>query len=186
MRLARLLALAVTTVVAVSFADTATALESRPRATSMNDTVLIVSGWTAQELEEIVRAFREMYEDRLGSAFRTETVSAGGALRVTFPAGIEPEILAFLVNYVQYPKAFDLRTRHILVVGRVALTPAFNLPDRALVGQKAIVYVPRNDREYDLVYVRTEAGATFENAFASSKWRPVRDPRLPDGIDRLR
>lgn len=186
MRLARLLALAVTTAVAVSFVGTVTALESPSRSTSMNDTVLIVSGWTSQELEEIVRAFREMYEDRLGSAFRTETASSYGTLRVTFPAGIEPEILAFLVNHVQYPKDFDLRTRRILVAGRVTLTPEFNLPDRALVGQKAIVYVPRNDREYDLVDVRTEVGATFENSFASSRWKPVRDPRLPDGIDRLR
>jgi hypothetical protein len=186
MRLVRLLTLAVTTAVAVSFVGTATALESPSRSLSMDDRVLIVRGWTEQELDEILRAFREMYEDRLGPAFRTETASSNGSLRVTFPAGIDPMTLAFLVNYVQYPKDFDLRTRHILAVGRVILTPDFNLPDRALAGQKASVYVPRNDREYDLVYVRTDAGATFENSFASSRWKPVRDPRLPDGIDRLK
>jgi hypothetical protein len=183
---AGLLALALATCPRGSLGERLAAPKPPTRTASMDDKVLIATGWTVQELEAILRAFREMYEERLGPAFSAEIVSSDGVLRVTFPAGIEPMEFAFLVNYVHYPKGFDLRARHILAAGRVTLTERFNLPDRALVGQKAMVYVPRNDREYDLVYVRTDADATFEDSFASSRWKPVRDPRLPDGIDRLR
>jgi hypothetical protein len=154
---------------------------------AMNEPVLVVSGWDAGELDTILRTFRGMYQERFAPSFKAE-IAAGkqGQLRVTFPAGIDAVVLGWLVNYVHYPKGFDLRRRHIVAMARVTLTREFDLPDTSLLGQKAIIYVPKEDREYDLVYVRTDAGSTFENSFAESKWKRVHDARLPNGIDDLR
>lgn len=153
----------------------------------MNDKELLVRGWDQKAIETILRDFKKLYEEHPGSGFAVAIETRpDGAVRVTFPVDVAPDLFPFLVNYVQYPKGFDLRGRLLTVVGRTTLSRAFSLPDPALEGQKASIYVPADDREHDEVYVRTDAGQTFVNSFAASRWKPVRDARLPDGFERLR
>ena len=65
------------------------------------------------------------------------------------------------------------------VVGTATLSKEFPVPDAALFGKKALFYVPANDRQYDVVYVRVGNDATFENSCGAKNWKRVDDPRLP-------
>ncbi len=144
---------------------------------------VIVRGWTENELARILGDFRKMYEDRLGPDFFLEIhVLDGGAIRVTFPHDIPAMLFSFLINYVQYPKDFDLRTRSIVVVGEAPLSADFQPPVQSLVGRSAVFYVPSNDQDYDLVYVRI-GNETFVNSFAADSWKRVTDPRIPPGLE---
>lgn len=108
-------------------------------------------------------------------------VEAGPAnvLTVTFPNDIEPKLLFFLVNYIQYPNGFDLGRRTIGAMAHVILTPAFGVPDLELIGKRATMYVPADDTEYDLIYARTESGDAYQISFTNLIWERVADARVP-------
>jgi hypothetical protein len=126
-----------------------------------------------------------LYGARLPADFAAEVhPDPAGALRAVFPHDLPGDLFTFLVNYVQYPRGIDLKGRAIHVAGRATLTPDFGAPHDAL-GQKAILYVPTNDTDYDVVYVRTVTGMVYEDSFASGTWKRVDTPRLPPEVETL-
>jgi hypothetical protein len=145
----------------------------------LNRHEVVVRGWSDAELAEILREFARMYGLDAATAFRVAPGNTD-ALSITFPADLKPSLIYFLVNYLQYPSEFEVDDRAIGVVGHVILTPAFDPPDPTLVGQAADLYVPRDDRDYDLVYARTRSGRAYAVSFTNLKWKPVGDPRMPD------
>ena len=90
-----------------------------------NDTVVICKGWGDAELTKILADLARMYEGRLPAAQPFGVEHQRDQVRIRFPSDVEPTLLSFLVNYLQYPKGFDLPSHHILVVGIVTLTTAF-------------------------------------------------------------
>jgi hypothetical protein len=152
-----------------------------------NDKLIITKGWNAIELDKILGDFQSMYRERFHASFSIKSSQVEPTLfRIAFPNDIEPVLFHFLVNYARYPKDIDLSNRTILVLGRVTLDHNYALPNATLIGQKAFIYVPADDKDFDLVYVQTEQGAVFEDSFASSSWKPALNPRFPVGIEFLR
>jgi hypothetical protein len=144
---------------------------------------IIVSGWTGEELSKILTDFAEMYHDDLGHDFDYEACSHNkGSTQITFPHDIPAQEFSFLINYLQYPKDYDLKERSISAVGKARLSPDFHPPGKNLVGQNAVFYVPLNDQKYDQVYVRV-GEETFENSFAAHSWKKVTDSRIPPGVE---
>ena len=86
-----------------------------------------------------------------------------------------------MVNYLQYPTGFDYAGRQIAVVSHVTLTAAFPTPSDAYVGQKARIYVPTNDRDFDQVYFSV-GPEYFQQSFTDMAWKPVADGRVPDAV----
>lgn len=74
-----------------------------------------------------------------------------------------------------------MKARSISVVGNATIAQDFHPPSKSLVGQKAIFYIPSNDQDCDLVYVRV-GDETFENSFAAGRWKKVADSRIPPGV----
>ena len=138
---------------------------------------VIVSGWNNQELKQILSDFSDVHDFEFQVC-----VADKGASRITFPHDIPVQQFSFLINYLQYPKNFDLKTRSILVFGKALVTSAFHPPNKDLIGQRAIFYIPANDQSYDLVYVRV-GDETFENSFAARHWKKATDSRVPTGIE---
>ena len=144
---------------------------------------VIVSGWTSEELSGILTAFADAYYGRLGHDFDYAIYPDDkGSTRVTFPHDIPATQFSFLVNYLRYPKNYDLKTHSISVVGKAIISPEFYPPDKSIVGQKAIFYIPSDDQNYDLVYIRV-GDETFENSFAARRWKKVADARIPSGLE---
>lgn len=150
-----------------------------------NDKVLLTRGWTTQELNKIIDDFVALYGTQVPADFATEVhADPTGALRAVFPHDVPGDLFIFLVNYVRYPRGIDLKGRAVYVAGRATLTSGFGAPHDAL-GQKAILYVPTNDTDYDVVYVRTVTGMVYEDSFASDTWKRVDNPRLPPEVETL-
>jgi hypothetical protein len=148
-----------------------------------NGKEVVVRGWTNEELSGILTDFADLSGSDLGPDFDYEVQPHdNGSIRITFPHDIPPLQFSFLINYVQYPKNYDLKGRSISVVGKALITPDFHPPSNGLVGQKAIFYIPTNDQKYDLVYVRV-GDETFENSFAARRWKRVTDSRIPPGVE---
>jgi len=152
----------------------------------LSDELLFVRGWTKPELQKVIADFSHMYSDRLPADFSTAVESGDhGALQVSFPHDIEPRLFCWLINYVQYPKDFDLRSRSIVAAG-VATIQADFLPasGQSQVGKRILLYVPAHDTEHDLVFGRVDA-QSYEYPFSSEQWRRVDDSRLPDAITKM-
>lgn len=147
---------------------------------------VFVRGWTEAELKQILADFQPMYCDRLPQNFSTEIQSSGGDVRrIVFSTDMDSVIFCFLVNYLQYPKKFDLESRAILVAGRAAVGSDFLPAEGSLVGRQMTFYIPANDKQYDVVFASVE-GRSYEFPFSSARWRLAKDPRLPSGIDDLK
>jgi len=106
-------------------------------------------------------------------------------LQVTFPADIKPEVFCWLINYFQYPKSFDLKSRTIFVAGRATINSDFLPADQSLIGKRMTVYVPKDDKDYDVVFAQVE-GQSYEYPVKSERWRRVQEPRLPVGVSDLK
>lgn len=150
-----------------------------------SDKKVLVRGWKNEELRQILDDFKAMYRDRLADDFRMKVQRMPEDLFcVTFPSDISATLFAWLVNYLRYPKDFDLRTRAIVVLGRTTISAEFEPPEKKLIGQRAAFYVPADDQEYDLVFVKVGV-VTYELSFARGEWTVVANDRMPAGLDKL-
>lgn len=74
---------------------------------------------------------------------------------------IENEDFNYLVNYLRYPEDFDytFNTEGYTVAKNKELYP------REIIGKKLQIYVPDNDKEYDIVYAQTEDNEIYKIEF---------------------
>ena len=150
-----------------------------------NDKVIMVSGWNEDELRKILDDFvaeeaSAAHECRIDINKQYQNFH-----RLTFPEDIHPSEFACLVNYLNYPMNLGLAERSIVVAGKTTLNSDFQAIPLSLVGEKAILYVPENDQDYDVVHMQTETGATFAKSMSERAWRHVRDPRLSRDVQTL-
>jgi hypothetical protein len=155
-------------------------MESAYRPTVDSGKSVTVLGWREDELSRIVAAFGRAYALPPSAVLVSKRGDERFAL--TFPGDIEPRLLFFLVNYLSYPRDFDLKDRRIVAFCRVVLDSSYGIPDPQLKGVGAVVYVPAEDTEFDNVFVRTLAGTTFKVPFSRMIWSAVEDPRMPKEV----
>jgi len=148
-----------------------------------NGEEVVVRGWTNEELPGILTDFADIYDRDLGPHFDYEVHGRdNGSIRITFPHDIPAQQFSFLINYLQYPKNYDLKGRSVSVVGKAIISSKFKPPSKGLISQTATFYIPSNDQKYDLVYVRV-GDETFENSFAARRWKRVTDSRIPPDVE---
>ncbi len=150
-----------------------------------NDKVIMVSGWNEEELRRILDDF--VAEDASAAYECRIDISEGdqNLHRLTFPEDIHPSEFASLVNYLNYPMNPGLAERSIIVAGKTTLNSHFQSMPPSLMGKKAMLYVPENDQDYDVVYMQTETGATFAKSMSELGWRRISDPRLSSEVKML-
>ena len=151
---------------------------------AVNDTevVVLVRAWKGAELDRILADFRETYglpHDQFAVAYQEPEIA-----RIRLNRPLPSYQLLFLINYMRYPRGFDLTSRAPLPVAVVALNEQFGAKP-SLAGQRAAIYVPANDEEFDEVFLKLDSGATYRIPFTDMAWRPVADGREPRGLDAM-
>jgi hypothetical protein len=150
-----------------------------------NDKAILIQGWNEDELRKILDDFVE--EDL--SAFAAFRIEIEGRLEtsfaLTFPEDIHPAEFASLINYLAYPVNFDPAGRSIIVAAKTTLNSDFDGLPKSLEGKKALLYLPENDEDYDVVYLQTESGVTLAKSFNEGAWRKVNDARLSSAVKSL-
>ena len=151
-----------------------------------NDKVIVVNGWDEAQLRVIIDGFMDE-RDSGGPDYEIELhQNETGDYRLAFPQDIHQSEFAALVNYLQYPIEFGIPEHDIAAVGRMTLSAAFDGIPKQLIGKKAVLYVPEDDEEHDVVYVQTESGTSYSYSFQDSSWDEVQAARLSAGVKRLR
>jgi hypothetical protein len=151
-----------------------------------HDKRIAVRGWTDLELDSILHEFGTLFREQLHEGYRVQVArETDGTFRLDFPDDIEPELYYFLLNALNHPPNHALEGRVATVLGRVALSPAFNPPDARLHGQRAWVYLPERDRGYELVMVGLLAGSVYEHDFIRHRWKLMMEARVPAPLREL-
>jgi hypothetical protein len=151
-----------------------------------NDKVIIVEGWDEAKLRKVISDFIDTYKDDEYPPYTIDPRKrAEKTFSLTFPKDIHPLLFTFLVNYIAYPFDLDLTHRSIIVCGKTTLNSLFEGIDPSVIGQKAILYIPANDQDHDIVYMRAASGVTFANSFTELVWKHVNDARLSPEVKLL-
>jgi hypothetical protein len=151
-----------------------------------NDKLVLVKGWDESEISKIIGDFIASYEADDYPAYTIESHKQSEKLyQLTFPQDIHPTLFTFLVNYLAYPFDLDATNRSIIVAGKTTLSSDFEAMGAQLAGEKAVLYIPENDQEHDVVYLQTESGVVFAHSFSEMEWRRVADARLSSEVKGL-
>ena len=136
-----------------------------------------IQGWRPDELRTIISQFDDKYD--LGADTFAIEEQGGSTLRVRATKGIDADQVFFLVNYIMYPENFDLTHRTLNAVGQLKLSDETGVPPGTKRGQQAWIYMPSDDHDYDVAYVRLDNGQSYRVSFTNMGWELVKDPRLP-------
>ena len=147
-----------------------------------NDKAIVIQGWNEDELRQILGDF--LAEDLSAfAAFRIEIQKRlESSFRLTFPEDIHPVEFASLINYLAYPINLDPAGRSIILAGKTTLNSDFDGLPKSLEGKKALLYLPEDDEDYDVVFMQAESGVTFAKSLNEGVWRKVKDARLSNAV----
>ena len=150
-----------------------------------NDKAILIQGWNEDELRKILDDFVEQDLSAF-AAFRIEVQKRfENSFALTFPEDIHPAEFVSLINYLAYPFDFDLAGRSIIVAAKTTLNSDFDGLPTSFEEKKALLYLPDNDDDYQVVYLQIESGATLAKSFNEGAWRQVNDARLPGAVKLL-
>jgi hypothetical protein len=151
-----------------------------------NDKTILVAGWNEEELRQIVADFVEEGRADLPK-FKVEIQKRfENSFRLTFPEDIPPLDFVSFINYLAYPIDFGLAGQSIVVAGKATLNLDFEGIPEALIGKKAIFYLPEDDQDYDVVCMQTETGTILENSIGRRMvWRRVSKSLMGNDVKRL-
>jgi hypothetical protein len=148
-----------------------------------NDKEILIQGWSEEELRRILDDFVEQ-DLTAFAAFRIEIEKRlENSFVLIFPEDIHPAEFVSLINYLAYPIHLEAAGRAIVVTGKTTLNSDFDGLPKSLSGKKAILYIPNNDEDHDVVYLQTESSLTLAKSFNEVAWRIVKDPRLPNTLE---
>jgi hypothetical protein len=71
------------------------------------------------------------------------------------------------------------------VAGKTTLNSDFDGLPQSIEGTKAILYLPEDDHDHDVVCLQTESGASFAKSLNEGSWRRVKDVRLSEAARSL-
>ena len=148
------------------------------------DAEILVSGWSASDLARIIGDFGSTYSIPAEMSPSTEPLR-DGVFRIGFPRGVAADQFVYLVNYLNYPNNFDLKSHQLTIVGKLVLRDQMGLPGPQAVGRHARVYVPKDDDQYDQVYIRIDSDAAYRIPFSNLSWHREADPRLTAAVAAL-
>lgn len=180
---------AMTAVACLSFRGKGVRAESAPLPSftpnPINDTVILVKGWDESEIQKIISDFTDAYKNDGYPPYTIEAHKEESLIRLSFPEDIHPVLFTFLVNYAAYPFDLEMKNRSIIVGGKTTLSTEFDGLDSNLDGQRAVLYIPQDDQDHDVVYMQTESGVSLANSFTETRWRRVTDARLSSEVRNL-
>lgn len=151
---------------------------------SRSEFSVLVRGWRTDELRTILAQFDHKYE--LGpDTFVIDGEEDGNILKLNATKDIDAAELFYLVNYIMYPENFDLTHRTLSAIAVMKLSKETGLPQGAKAGQRAWIYIPYEDHDYDVAYVRLTDQQSYKVSFTKMGWEKVSDPRLPADVSNL-
>lgn len=121
------------------------------------ENIIYIDNIPLPDIKKILEQWLTLYSGQLDHDFEFSLMSSETGFVIKSSKGLSNELFTFLVNYITYPENFDDR---FYPNGYMTVTNTKYYP-KEIIYKKMMVYVPADDKEYDLVYGTTEDNKTF-------------------------
>lgn len=128
----------------------------------VNDKLIIVEDVKEEEISKIVQDFCDAYNKERTQVLPRLVQLSNNRYAIHFPKNITFEILAFFVNYIQYPISFQ--KEFSVTAWTTAKLSKIDLSEKRM-----MLYLSKNDTECDNVFLITEEGVTIKYDFGGKQ-----------------
>ncbi|WP_369025362.1 hypothetical protein [Qipengyuania sp. RANM35] len=162
-------------VLAIRFRKNREAREKSHRpAVAAGDFTVRVTGWRRSELDRITEDFAQLYGIATPNVRETEA----GVYHLEWSDGLNRDNLAFLVNFLHYPRGVDPAGRNIMATARLAPGVIDEVPP----GRALLLYVPSDDEDFDRIHALDDQGSAYVVDFGRVRYVPTDDARCPPQV----
>lgn len=150
----------------------------------MTQDIIIIKNSTIAKIKEILNEWMPLYSDSIPDGFNFELCKLeDGRVIVKVVVKLNDDLFFYLVNYLCYPEKMEDRQ---YAEGFRSLT------ENGFKGDRALIYIPEEDTDYDNVYVVTDKDEVFKVDFGgkvtaqkSSKTYQLPEFVIPDNSEKL-
>ena len=151
----------------------------------MTNSIIIKDG-NFTKVQQALSQWISIYNESLNADFKIKIKeSKDGIIRIETGPELDNERFYYLVNYLKYPEKINY---NIDIHGYVKLEDSTMYPSE-IIGKRAMIYIPENDKDYDYVYGVLQNGVTFKSDFGGN-FKYIQDTikyeEQPSDLDILR
>ncbi len=135
----------------------------KPTETVVNDKVVVVKNVKPEEIKQAIRQFCNEYNKEKYSALPTLTIISDNEFVVTFPYDTDFVNFCYFVNYLHYPH--DIPYKPDIKAWTTTKQGDTWMKDD-IINKKVMLYIPRDDKDFDNVYLTTSDNIGYKMGFA--------------------
>ena len=128
-----------------------------------NDKLVIVSQANYADLKKVLTGFCKSYNKEENQALPKMTKLSESEFAITFPQDIDFEIFCYFINYIKYP--MEVKWRPDVVAWTTTKKGDIWTTEKS-VNKKVMLFIPKDDTEYDNVYLTTVDNIGYKLGFA--------------------
>lgn len=141
-----------------------------------NHKVIWVSNAKAKELKAAIQQCCTHYNEQQPQLLPRLVQLTDQEHLISFPYDVQFDLLCFFINYLHYPEGIAYQPK---IVGWSIMMPADAWLGERLAGQRAMLFIPESDTEYDCIYLTTEQGAGYKIGFGNTQAEALEAPLCP-------
>jgi hypothetical protein len=136
----------------------------------MEKNIILIKGGSHSDVKKALQQWIDLYSESISESLRFELYKNGkGNHVIKADPKLDNERFYYLVNYINYPEGIKY---NIDIEGFTKGEDNSNLS-----GKKLLIYIPKNDSEYDNVYAVTEDNEHFKIDFGG-KVKSISDTKV--------
>ncbi|MEM6845226.1 MAG: hypothetical protein AAF944_25400 [Bacteroidota bacterium] len=136
---------------------------AKPTKTIENDKLVVVNDVTPNEIKQAIQQFCNIYNQESYRALPELTIVSDNEYVITFPNDIDFETFCYFVNYLHYPSDIFYKPN---ITAWTTTSQGDSWMKDELVGKKVMLYIPKDDQDYDNVYLTTSDNLGYKMGFA--------------------
>jgi len=150
---------------------------AKPTETIENDKLVVVRDVKPDKIKQAIQQFCNIYNQESYRALPELTIISDKVYVITFPKDIDFETFCYFVNYLHYPNEIFYKPN---ITAWTTTSSGDSWMKDDIVGEKVMLYIPKDDQDYDNVYLTTSDNLGYKMGFALGEASQRLDkPRQP-------
>ncbi len=145
---------------------------NKPTQDIENDKLIIIKNVKIDDLKQAIQQFCNIYNQDSYQVLPKLTIISENEFVITFPKDIDFEIFCFFVNYLHYPIDISYSPN---IKGWATTTKENNWMKSKVIDKNIMLYIPKNDEDFDNVYFTTSENISYKLDFANDKEECLND-----------
>ena len=140
-----------------------------------NDKIIIVDGAKYEDIKKATLQFCNIYNKQNLVAIVKLTKISENLSVLTFPYDIDFGTFCFLINYLYYPNEIFYQAD---IKAWATTKPNDDFISKENQNKYSMIFIPRDDKEYDNVYMTTKENKGFKLGFAVGGLKNLSSPKI--------